>query len=381
MFSVNDAETACMINIAYIIDTIESPTAGTEKQLLMLLEHLDRTRFKPYLCVLRPSEWLKKEFLACELIDIGITSFAHPASYLNILKFINFLKTSRINIVQTYFVEGNKVGVAAARLAGTQAVIATRRNQGYWHTRFELVALRLLNRWVTCFLANSESTREWLTHSEGVESNRIKVVYNSLETERYAPATADQRTTFRQQWNFPEDAVVIGVVANLRPIKALDVFIAAARLVADKVPAARFCIVGDGPERPTLEALSQTSGLGATLRFLGRRTDIPQLLSCMDIGVLSSHSESFSNAIVEYAAAGLAVVCSDVGGAREAVEDGVTGYVVPSGDPNRMAERLISIIGHQQAGTMGQRGREKAVRLFACDKILASYHTLYEELV
>src|SRR6185369_2237075 len=102
-----------MIRIAFIIDTIESPTAGTEKQILMLIKHLDRTRFQPYLCVLRSSEWLKREFNTRELVNIGVSSFGKFSSYINILRFIIFLRKEKIDIIQTHFVEGNKVGVLA----------------------------------------------------------------------------------------------------------------------------------------------------------------------------------------------------------------------------------------------------------------------------
>src|SRR5689334_9667675 len=111
-----------MINIAFVIDTIESATAGTEKQLLLLIKHLDRSKFKPYLCVLRSSAWLEESFTDCELVDIGFPSFGNPLSYLNLLRFVGFLKKQKINIVQTHFVEGNKVGVLAGKLAGVRAI-------------------------------------------------------------------------------------------------------------------------------------------------------------------------------------------------------------------------------------------------------------------
>ncbi len=178
-----------MIKIAFVIDTIESPTAGTEKQLLMLIRHLDRSRFQPVLCVLRVSPWLREEFRECELIDIGVTSFAKPSSYFNIAQFAGYLKQQKIDIVQTHFVEGNKVGVVAAKLAGVKSIVSTRRNQGYWHNRFEIFILNTLNRWVTHFLANSENTRKWAAKTECVGPNRIDVIHNALEIERYFKGT------------------------------------------------------------------------------------------------------------------------------------------------------------------------------------------------
>lgn len=369
-----------MIKIAFIIDTIESPTAGTEKQLLMLIKHLDRAKFQPCLCVLRKSEWLVKEYRESELIEIGVPSFANPISYVNIAKFIRTLKKLEIDIVQTHFVEGSKVGTIAAKLAGIKTIIGTRRNQGYWLTRSELVIQKQLNQWVTAFLANSEDTRQWAARVEGIDPARVTVIHNSLELEKFYRASDEQRAAFREQHGFPADSILIGIVANLRKVKAHEVFLGAAQQVADKNPLARFVIVGEGPERQTLETLCTVLGLQSRVRFLGKRTDIPEILGCLDIGVLSSTSESFSNAIVEYMAAGLAVVCTDVGGAREAIEDGVEGYVVEPGNPTLMADRIISILEDNAAERMGCLAQEKARGLFALESIIDKYQKFYEEV-
>lgn len=370
-----------MIKIAFVIDTIESPTAGTEKQLLLLIKHLDRSRFQPYLCVLRVSDWLRQNFQECELIDIGVPSFAKPSSYFNILKFIGFLKKQKIDVVQTHFVEGNKVGVLAAKLAGVKAIVSTRRNQGYWHNKFEILILNTLNKWVTRFLANSENTRQWAVKTEGVDSNRIDVIHNALEIKRYCKGSEADRLAFRKNLSLPPDAVIIGIVANLRPVKAIDMFIRAAKIVSVRCPNARFIVVGEGPEKERLEQLGDELGIASLICFLGKRLDIPEILGCMDIGILSSSSESFSNSIVEYMAAVLPVVCTDVGGAREAVEDGINGFVVQSGDYTAMADRIISILASENMALLGQNSRDKAEKLFSLPAIVPRYEMFYERVV
>lgn len=369
-----------MIKIAFIIDTIESPTAGTEKQLLMLIKHLDRKRFRPFLCVLRSSEWLEREFCDGELINIGVSSFANPVSYINIFRFVAFLRREKVDIVQTHFIEGNKVGVMAGKLAGVRAIIATRRNQGYWHNRLEVLMLNILNKWVTCFLANSENTKQWVAKVEGIEPQRIQVIHNGLEIDQFYKGTKAERAFFRKQLGFPDEAIIVGIVANLRPVKAIDQFIKAAKMVSERSSQARFIIIGDGSERASLESLCNDLELTSYVRFLGKRFDIPQVLSCIDIGVLSSKSESFSNAIVEYMAAGLAVVSTDVGGVREAVEDGVNGFVVAPGNFDLLAERLGSILVNNTFCEMGYKGREKALSGFSHMKIFNRYQEFYGEI-
>jgi L-malate glycosyltransferase len=369
------------IKICFVIDVIESPTAGTEKQLLLLIKNLDRAKFLPCLCVLRSSEWLRTNFNLCTVHEIGMTSFGNISGWLAILRFGQYLKDEKIDIVQTFFRDGGKVGLVAAKLAGVKTIIGSRRNQGFWLTKKELLLQKLMNRWTTRFIANCESTRQWAVRTEDINPNKISVIYNALETNHYYRASNSQRTTFCNELDLPVNAIIIGIVANLRPIKAIDTFIKAASLVACKTSQAYFVIVGDGPERVSLEALCNSLEIQSRVRFLGKRTDIPAILSCLDMGVLSSNSESFSNAILEYMAAGLAVVCTDVGGAREAVEDGLNGYVVEPGNAAQMAEKLLDIIEQEACATMGCQGRGKAIQLFSQTQIFECYQQLYEEVV
>ncbi|MEW5746932.1 MAG: glycosyltransferase [Nitrospirota bacterium] len=367
-----------MIKIAFVIDTIDSPTAGTERQLLMLLKHLDRRQFDPYLCVLRSSAWLEQEFDLCPLHVAGIRSFKQLGSWRRLWRFARFLKREGIAIVQTHFRDSDIAGIIAARLAGTAAIIATRRNQGYWHKRGEVALKKLLSRRATVIIANSQSTKQWTAAVEGVPAERIRVIHNGIELEAYPGSDPVLRERCRRQLGLSGNTCCIGVVANLRPVKGIDVFLRAAAQVARRVDDVRFLIAGEGEERAALMRLAAELGLGGAVRFLGRRRDVPSLLAAFDIGVLSSHSESFSNALIEYMAAGLPVVTTDVGGSREAVEDGVSGFVVPVGDDHRMAEAIIRIAEDRTEGLrMGQRGRRCAEQLFSSQSCIEKSEALY----
>ncbi|HBG07891.1 MAG: hypothetical protein A2075_18970 [Geobacteraceae bacterium GWC2_58_44] len=370
-----------MIKIAFVIDTINSPTAGTEKQLLLLLKHLDRSRFQPSLCVLRSSEWLLREFDLCPLHIIDHASFKTARGWIKILEFSRFLGEGSFAVVQTHFRDSTVLGTVAARVAGVPNIVGTRRNQGYWHTTLELTVQKFLARWVTAFLSNSRNTRQWAEKTEGIAQDRMVVIHNALEVERYRRATESHRLAFREKLGFRSGSVIIGIVANLRPVKEVGTFIRAAKLVSDRCPEARFVVVGDGPDRADLEQLVAEIGIGSLVRFLGKRLDIPEILGCIDMGVLSSSSESFSNSIVEYMAAALPVVCTDVGGAREAIEDGINGFVVPTGDCTAMADRIVEMVTSGDMASAGRSSREKAGELFSLPAIMRQYEAFYEKLV
>jgi glycosyltransferase involved in cell wall biosynthesis len=367
-----------MKKIVFLIDTIESPSAGTEKQLLMLISNLDLSMIKPYLCVLRGSRWLSKDFDLCESYNIDFKSFKKATSYVSLCRFVRWLKKEQIDIVQTYFADGNKVGVFAAKLAGVRHIISTRRNQGYWHNWLEVKALHYLNGWVTCFLANSEDTKKWLCSSENVDVSRVRVIYNSVELDAFGRSSSAQRIEFRSNYGFPSRSVVVGIVANLRPVKNIDLFLKAAKRVVREFPLARFVVVGDGPERKRLESYCEELILNEYVVFMGGRLDVSEILGCIDVGVLCSRSESLSNSLIEYMAASLVVVCTDVGGARELVLDGDNGYVVGVEDFDGLALRLLSVLKSESRLAMGMRGREIAEKLFAKDKIFIEYKQLYD---
>lgn len=370
-----------MIKIAFVIDTIESPTAGTEKQLLMLIKHLDRKKYTPYLCVLRTSRWLREEFRDCELHEVGITSFKNPASYNKIWQFSSFLRRQKMDIVQTYFNDSNKAGILAARLAGICSVVSSRRNQGYWHTPVELFFLKILNHWVDVFVANSSSTQKWVQNAEGVPAEKIKVIYNGLDLHAESIENVQQqRQTLRSALNISEKCPLVGQVANLRPVKRHDVFLRAAQSVVARCPEAHFVIVGEGGELPALELLARELEISNQVHFLGKRDDVTAILNALDVGVLSSDSESFSNAVVEYLACGLPVVSTDVGGSREAIDPGKNGYIVPTGDHGAMAEAICRIISNKEGVEMGKLGRSKAESLFAMEAMVAHYQELYDNL-
>ncbi|MEW5803021.1 MAG: glycosyltransferase [bacterium] len=367
--------------IAFVIDTIESPTAGTEKQLLLLLRHLDRTRFEPYLCCLRPSKWLSTDFDLCPLFVAGIKSFKEPSSFRKVLRLSSFFKKKGIQVVHTYFRDANIAGIVAAKIAGVKIVLSARRNQGYWHTPRELLILKAINLWVTRFVANCQDTARFTHQTEKVPLEKIHVMYNGIDTELFVEDRIKSRTQYRNRLHISDNSPLVGIVANLRPVKGINIFLKAAHLVVQKVPEAKFVVAGEGTEKENLLRIVRESGLSQSVTFLGKVNDISSLLQAMDIGVLSSYSESFSNAIVEYMTFGLPVVCTAVGGNREAITEGENGFVVPCGNYEVMAHRIIRIIMDTDlAREMGKKNRIKAKAMFSSHVMLNSFESFIQDV-
>jgi len=173
--------------------------------------------------------------------------------------------------------------------------------------------------------------------------------------------------------------VVVGIVSNLnRRVKRIDVFLKAAAYVAERRSGFRFVIIGDGEFKDELIAISKTLGIQEVVDFAGRIVNVKEYLKCVDIGVLSSDSEGFSNAILEYMASGVPVVATAVGGNKEAIVNGVSGFLVPPGDYRAMGERIIQLADERETYLEMQRqGLACVLDKFSLEKALEAYQKFY----
>jgi L-malate glycosyltransferase len=368
------------IKIAFVINTIASPSGGTEKQLLFLLQGLDRELFEPHLFCLYSNPWLDDHFSVCPLHILGINSFKNPLILQHLSAFAAFLRKENFSIVQTHFSDANMVGILGGKLGGVPVIISTRRGVPYYSNRAGLSILRLLNARATYFIANSLATRQWASVAEGISPDKIEVVHNGIDPDIYVQRGTGGRSC-RRALNLPQRASVVGIVANLRPVKGIEIFLRAAALVCSDVPDTYFLVIGEGKEEPKLKALAQDLGLGERVLFLGKRGDVPSLLNALDVGVLSSHWESFSNAILEYLAAGIPVVCTDVGGCREVVEDGCNGFIVAPGDAQGMAEKIVLLLRRGLSQGERQRLRRRMEKEFSIEAMVEGHQNIYLRLL
>jgi glycosyltransferase involved in cell wall biosynthesis len=165
-------------------------------------------------------------------------------------------------------------------------------------------------------------------------------------------------------------------------VKDYPMFLRSARRVRESVGEAAFLLAGEGELMDSLRTLATSLGIAERTFFLGRCEQVAELLSISDVCVLSSKAEGFSNSILEYMAAGRPVVATDVGGAREAIVEGDTGYLVQSGDDVTMAERIITLLTQpDRACSMGREGRRIVEKEYSCEAQLKRTEELYERLL
>ena len=273
------------------------------------------------------------------------------------------------------------MGALSGRIARVPLVVTSRRALGTHQRRYPVlrpldhVASRLSHR-VT---VNSQAVWNDMVRRDHVDASKLVLIYNGVATGPFEAALS-YREDVRRDQGIKADARVMIVIANLIPYKGHSDLIQAAKEVINRFPDAIFLLVGeDRGIQKELEQRVANFGVGQSVRFLGRQDDVPKLLAASDISVLPSHEEGFSNVILESMAAGLPVVATDVGGNREAILDGITGWLIPHKDPGALAAKIIDLLRDPaKAKEWGIGGRERVNRMFTVKRMVAAHINLYE---
>jgi glycosyltransferase involved in cell wall biosynthesis len=373
-------------NVLHIIDSFEQ--GGTERQALQLVGRLHSDgHYRVRLACLQRHGLLLSD---AETLNLGpIPEYALSSFYdLNFVqqvrRLVRFLKENEIEIVHTHEFYTNIFGITAAAIARVPVRIASKRETDGFRTPMQKRVERRVYRHAHQVIANSNAVRDQLVR-EGVPAAKIVTLYNGLDTTRITPSAGLSRAAALSMFALPNDPErrFVTIVANVNhPVKDHETFLRAAARVHAAVTNSAFVVAGEGRLMASLQAQAAQLGLERDVFFLGRCERVAELLSLSDVCVLSSKAEGFSNSILEYMAAARPVVVTDVGGAREAVNDGETGYIVPAGDDGEMARRIIELLRDpKHAQTMGERGRQIVAEKFSCTAQLERTLALYDSLL
>jgi len=365
------------VRVGFVIDTLQ-PGSGTENQLLLLLDRFDPARVVPAVCCLWDNPALAGLDLPCPVEVLGFHRLVSPSGLRGLLRLRRWIRREALDLVVTFFRDSNLVGTLGGRLTGIP-VLASRRNLGadYWHTPWELMKLRVLNRLPRAFVSNSEAVARYTAEAEGVDPARIEVLPNAIDLERFRPPGPGEREAMRKELGIHREAPLVVCVANLRPVKSHELLLEAfARIEAPSsggMPPV-LLLVGEGSERKRLESLCDELGIAGRVRFLGRRADGERVVRGADVGVLASKAESLSNALMECLASGIPAVATDVGGNGELVIEGKTGRLVPPGDAPALAEALRGLLaGREERLRLGREARRYAEARFSVPAVLDRY--------
>jgi glycosyltransferase involved in cell wall biosynthesis len=282
------------------------------------------------------------------------------------------LRALRPEVLQLH--DPHAVGAAfiAAKLGPRARTVATRR------VDFPLRGRLSLWKYASCdrVIAVSRAIASVLA-GDGLPSDRVRIVYEGVADRAPQPGGADALLAL----GIPRGVPVVGNVAALTDHKDHATLLQAAARVRARVPEARFVLAGEGELRLRLAAQAQALGLGDVVTFAGFRSDLDRLLPAFTVFCLSSHMEGLGTSLLDAMAFGLPVVATAAGGIPEAVEDGVTGRVVPVRDPVALADALVEVLADPaRRRAMGKAGRRRFEERFNADRMVDETLRVFDEI-
>ena len=357
--------------VMHLIDSFRQ--GGSESQALNLYLEMKRSgRVGVELACLDRTGPLLSELPPWEqgrVPEFKLTSFHDLRMAREVFKFVRLLRDRQVDVIHTHDFYTNIFGMLGATLAGVPVRVASRREAAK-RPRVKRFLERLAYRLASAVVANCDRVRRDLI-AEGVPSTKIFTLYNGVAIE---PAELSSM----QRESRPPGRGLVTIVANLRPVKDHVTFLRAAQRVVDTCREATFVLAGEGDLEESLRNTASELGIARSVHFIGRCDDVPGLLERSDVCVLSSRSEGFPNAVLEYMAAARPVVATSVGGISEAISNGYNGFLVDPGNEVEMAERIVQLLENPGiAAEMGRRNREIAADRFSRQRQLSMAERLY----
>jgi glycosyltransferase involved in cell wall biosynthesis len=361
------------IKIAFLISSFR--TGGKERFTADILRQLDRARFDPFLCVMKGGELL--DTIADQRVYANLALFRGDVFGVG----WRLWRVFRREQPQIIVAVGNRLDSWWGRLIGAWMGIPVRI--------LELHGVRVVgkppflppDRWLkrltTHYIAIGPDLRDQLIQREGIPPEKITLILNGVDTDKFSPKTPEDIARIKQEcFQVPPNAPVIGCVAGLRHEKNLILLIEAAA----QIPEVHLVIIGEGPERPRLEACIAQLGIQNRAHLLGLRQDVAALVPAFDAAALTSVTEATPLMVMEAAACGVPVVATAVGSIPDMIQDGKTGFLVFHRE--ELVQKLVKLLSHpEQRQQMGQAARRHALENFSLQASTAARERLFSQLL
>src|SRR6201996_9637648 len=373
----NDASNFEMPHVLLVLDQFPKTLGGGERIVLRLAALLPQYGYRVSILTFSANPASAGlESPPCSVYLLPLQRTYDLTAMRGSLELRKFLKQQRVRIVQTFFESSDLWAGFVTKAMSSVKLIWSRRDMGILRTGKHHTAYRLMASAPDRVFAVSEQVRRHCIDVDGIKPSRVQTIYNGLDLTDWSAASSAAKN---------EGEALVTTVGNIRRVKGHDVFVRAAASVAGRFPAATFSIAGDVLEPDyfaELQTLVRDLNLSGRLRFAGGLKNLREHLASAEIFVLPSRSEGFSNAIVEAMAASLPVVATNVGGNAEAVQDGVSGVIVPPEDSDALAAAIVQLLSDPaKARQMGAEGKRLVGEKFTTEAMMAQITNVYRSLL
>lgn len=358
--------------------TTDSEICGTERIILSLLRHLDRQRFEPMLVTMfGPGDLIEE----AKKIDVpGVNLRMKEDSFFSGLKtWRKVLNDFKPDLIQSLLIHSNVLGRATVifkgkiKMLGGISTVYTLEGYGRLYAWIE----RLTHPLDTRYVVNSELGMDRVLNVIRLPQRKMALVHNGIELEEEIDHQS-VRDSVRNEFNFADDDLVVGIVAQLRPAKRHDLLIQASASLLDRFPQLHLLIVGQGEMEEASKRIVNELGISKHVCFAGYRNDARRLLHGMDIFALPSDVEGEPISLLEAMDAGLPVVAARTGGIPEIIENGKSGLIFTPGKLNELQDLLHELLGDEyKRETLGKAAQQRIQERFSAQRMTQEFQELY----
>ncbi len=365
-----------MTRLTYVIPTLS--VGGTEWQLIHLLQGLIKDHDVAVICT-RHGGALSADAkrLGAYVREIGLRSgwdFRQKA------RIAHILRGFKPDIVHSFMFGFDLYANQAARDVGVPVVISSRRQLATWRKARHIWMQKKANSLVDCIVCNSRAVADFAIEQEGADPSLFRVIPNGIRADQFVSDTDVQY--LKRRYDIPEEARVIGIVANFSPVKDYPLFVDMAGDLLKRRSDLHFLMVGAGPAANSIEHRIAAQGLESHFTRVTTISERADLYALMDVSVLCSKVEGFPNALMEAMSAGTPVVAANVGGVPELITSGQNGWLVDLRNPADFADAVQWVLDHpEEARAMAANGFQHIRATLPMEKMVMRYRSLYSELL
>jgi glycosyltransferase involved in cell wall biosynthesis len=297
-------------------------------------------------------------------------------------RLLRLIRAGQPEVVHTHLSKSDASGQIGAALAKTPVRVSTIHNVNPWRSsRFFSLLMRQATAGCQRHIAVSSEVRDYTVQWSKYPAEKMVVIENGINLGRFDPATALPLDKMAL-WGVPPDAPTVGIIGRLEAQKGHHILLRAAQLVAEEMPEARIIVIGSGPLREDLQALSADLGVDDKVVFAGSLRDMPRAFATLDIVTFSSLWEGLPVALLEAMAMERPVVATTVGGIPDVIDDGRNGLLVAPDDAGALTDGLLRVLGDEGlAKRLGAEARRTIQQRFSDEVMHERIMDLYQSLL